>query len=46
MSLLEELSYQEALQRACKAGAYAAATIGAQRSLPFASDIEDWPKET
>jgi ribokinase len=46
VSLLEELSYQEALQRACKAGAYAAATIGAQRSLPYAADIADWPKNT
>jgi ribokinase len=45
VSLLEELPYQEALQRACKAGAYAAATIGAQRSLPLATDIEDWPKD-
>ena len=45
VSLLEELPYQEALQRACKAGAYAAATIGAQRSLPLASDIADWPKD-
>jgi ribokinase len=45
VSLLEELPYQEALQRACKAGAYAAATIGAQRSLPLASEIADWPKD-
>lgn len=46
VSLLEERPYQEALQRACKAGAFAAASIGAQRSLPLASDIEDWPKDT
>jgi ribokinase len=46
VSLLEERPYGEALQRACKAGAYAAATIGAQRSLPLASDIADWPKDT
>jgi len=46
VSLLEERPYEEALQRACKAGAYAAATIGAQRSLPLASDIADWPKDT
>ena len=46
VSLLEGRPYEEALQRACKAGAYAAATIGAQRSLPLASDIEDWPKAT
>jgi ribokinase len=46
VSLLEERPYEAALQRACKAGAYAAATIGAQRSLPLASDIEDWPKNT
>jgi ribokinase len=45
VSLLEELPYQEALQRACKAGAFAAATIGAQRSLPLASEIADWPKD-
>jgi ribokinase len=45
VSLLEELPYQEALQRACRAGAYAAATIGAQRSLPLASEIADWPKD-
>jgi len=46
VSLLEERPYQEALQRACKAGAYAAATIGAQRSLPLAAEIEGWPKDT
>jgi ribokinase len=46
VSLLQERSYEEALRRACKAGAYAAATIGAQRSLPHAADIEDWPKHT
>jgi ribokinase len=46
VSLLEGRPYEAALQRACKAGAYAAATIGAQRSLPLASDIEDWPKNT
>jgi ribokinase len=45
VSLLEERPYEEALQRACKAGAYAAATIGAQRSLPLASDIENWPRD-
>jgi ribokinase len=45
VSLLEGRPYEESLRRACKAGAYAAATIGAQRSLPLASDIEDWPKE-
>jgi ribokinase len=46
VSLLEGRSREESLQRACKAGAYAAATIGAQRSLPLAGDIEDWPKDT
>jgi ribokinase len=46
VSLLEGRSHEESLQRACKAGAYAAATIGAQRSLPFAAQIEDWPKDT
>jgi ribokinase len=46
VSLLEERGYEEALKRACKAGAYAAATIGAQRALPLAADIEDWPKDT
>jgi ribokinase len=46
VSLLEGRSHEESLQRACKAGAYAAATIGAQRSLPLASEIEDWPKDT
>jgi ribokinase len=46
VSLLEERPYDEALRRACTAGAWAAATIGGQRSLPLASDIEDWPKDT
>jgi ribokinase len=46
VSLLEELPYDEALRRACTAGAWAAATIGGQRSLPLAGDIEDWPKDT
>jgi len=46
VSLLEGMSHEDALQRACKAGGYAAATIGAQRSLPLAADIADWPKDT
>ncbi len=45
VSLLDGMSREEALQRACKAGGYAAATIGAQRSLPLASDIENWPRD-
>ncbi len=45
VSLLEGRSREDALERACKAGGYAAATIGAQRSLPLAVDIEDWPRD-
>jgi ribokinase len=45
VGLLEGMSREEALERACKAGGYAAATIGAQRSLPLASDIENWPRD-
>jgi ribokinase len=44
VSLLEGLPYQEALHRACVAGAYAAATVGAQSSLPTADDLIEWVK--
>ncbi len=37
VSLLEGRPYEEALRRACIAGAFAAATLGAQSSLPTAS---------
>jgi ribokinase len=44
VSLLEGRSYEEALRRACVAGAFAAATLGAQSSLPYASQVEEWLK--
>jgi ribokinase len=40
VSLLEERSYEDALRRACAAGAFAAGTVGAQSSLPFAAQLE------
>jgi ribokinase len=40
VSLLEERPYQEALQRACAAGAHTAAKVGAQSALPDAIDLE------
>jgi len=46
VSLLEGLAYQEALHRACVAGAYTAATFGAQSALPHAQDLIAWTKPT
>jgi ribokinase len=46
VSLLEGLAYQEALHRACVAGAYTAATFGAQSALPNAQDLIAWTKPT
>jgi ribokinase len=40
VSLLEERDYDEALQRACAAGAAAASREGAQPSLPTADEVE------
>jgi ribokinase len=40
VSLLEERSYDEALSRACAAGALAASRPGAQPSLPTASEVD------
>ena len=40
VSLLEERSYDEALARACAAGALAASRPGAQPSLPTASEVD------
>jgi ribokinase len=42
VSLLEGLPREAALRRACTAGAWAAATIGAQRSLPTAGEVALW----
>ena len=41
VSLLEERDPQEALERACAAGAVAASRFGAQPSLPTAAEIEE-----
>ena len=40
VSLLEELDRQEALERACAAGALAASRFGAQPSLPTVAEID------
>ena len=40
VSLLEERDYDEALGRACAAGALAASRAGAQASLPTAEEID------
>ena len=40
VSLLEELEYEEALERACAAGALAASRFGAQPSLPTAAEVD------
>jgi ribokinase len=45
VGLLEGRSYEDALRRACIAGAFAAATLTAQRSLPTAADLEAWLKQ-
>ena len=43
--LLEARPYEEALRRACIAGAYTAAKVGAQSALPDAIDVENWLKK-
>jgi ribokinase len=40
VSLLEERSHEEALRRACAAGAIAASRFGAQPSLPTAAEVD------
>ena len=40
VSLLEERGYEEALERACAAGAIAASRPGAQPSLPTAAEVD------
>ena len=40
VSLLEDRSYEEALERACAAGALAASRPGAQPSLPTAAEVD------
>ena len=40
VSLLEERDYEEALERACAAGALAASRFGAQPSLPTAAEVD------
>ena len=40
MSLLEEREHEEALERACAAGALAASRFGAQPSLPTAAEVD------
>lgn len=40
VSLLEELPHEEALRRACAAGALAASRFGAQPSLPTAEEVD------
>ncbi len=40
VSLLEERDYDEALERACAAGALAASRFGAQPSLPTAAEVD------
>jgi ribokinase len=40
VSLLEERSWEEALRRACAAGALAASRFGAQSSLPTAAEVD------
>ncbi len=40
VSLLEGREYQQALQRACAAGALAATRLGAQPSLPTAAEVD------
>jgi ribokinase len=44
VGLLEGRPYQDALQRACIAGAFTAAKVGAQNALPDAVDLENWLK--
>jgi ribokinase len=44
IALLEGQPYEDALRWACSAGAYAAATLGAQSSLPTADTLQAWLK--
>ena len=41
VSLLEERDREEALRRACAAGAIAASRAGAQPSLPTAAEVDE-----
>jgi ribokinase len=40
--LLEGRPYEEALRRACTAGAFAASTLGSQSSFPTTAQVEAW----
>ncbi len=42
VSLLEGLAPATALRRACAAGAYSAAVLGAQTSFPTAAELKEW----
>jgi ribokinase len=44
VALLEGRPYEEALSRACTAGAFTAAALGGQSSLPSTSQVEAWLK--
>ena len=44
VSLLEQREPQEALERACAAGALAASRFGAQPSLPTAAEVDEVPR--
>jgi len=44
LCLLDGQSYEDALRCACSAGAYAAATLGAQSALPTTQDLDSWLK--
>jgi ribokinase len=41
VSLLERMEPQDALERACAAGALAASRFGAQPSLPTAAEVDE-----
>lgn len=42
VSLLEGRPRQQALERACAAGAFATTRLGAQNALPTAAQLEAW----
>jgi ribokinase len=44
VGLLEGRPHEEALQRACIAGAFTASKVGAQSALPGADDVVNWLK--